>query len=167
VLPRGACRVKEGTVSLSLLSVLPSIFSAEIPLIALNWLKGAIWDTISQQRGGGTKQTVAALDVPLEKRKWFSRFNCFHPQIDLAELDGHGVEVYAVDTATNDVAQGLAPRFRWRLFLTNANGGQFPGDAMGCGNEEVPTATGGITNFETEDGFLWIGLATGFIEDRV
>src|SRR6266699_1218655 len=38
---------------------------------------------------------------------------------------------------------------------------------MGGGNEEVSTAAGGITDFEVEDGFLWIGLARGFIEDRV
>src|SRR6266568_4272364 len=38
---------------------------------------------------------------------------------------------------------------------------------MGGGNEEVSTAAGGITDFEVEDGFLWIGLAAGFIEYRV
>src|SRR6266487_1413096 len=38
---------------------------------------------------------------------------------------------------------------------------------MGGSNEEVPTATGGIADFEIEDGFFRIGFNAGFIEDRV
>ena len=44
-------------------------------------------------------------DVRVEEGEGASGLEGFHPEADLAQLDGHGVEVYAVDAAADDVAQ--------------------------------------------------------------
>src|SRR5438046_1273843 len=100
----------------------------------------------------------------LKKRKWFARFDGFHPQAHLAQFNSHRIDVYTIDAATNDITQGLAPGFgRWFLFAS-AYGCQSFGDTMGCCNQEVTAATGGIANLEAEDSDLRVWLGAGFIQ---
>src|SRR5947209_16128570 len=67
---------------------------------------------------------------------------------------------------TDHVAQGGAPVFWSRFLVASAHGGQAFGDAVSGGDQEMPTATGGIADFEIENGLLWVRLCTGFRQDR-
>src|SRR5689334_21455477 len=99
-------------------------------------------------------------------RKRFARLNSFHPQAHLAQFYGHGVDVYAVDAASNHITQCLAPRFwRWLLF-SSANGSQSFGNSMCCCDQEVSTTTGGIADLEVEDSSFGIRFSAGFIQHR-
>jgi len=66
------------------------------------------------------------------------------PQADLAQLDGHLVQVNAIEAAADDIAQGVAA------------GGQ----PVGRGDEEVAGAGGGINDFDGEEGGLERGVGS-------
>ena len=55
---------------------------------------------------------------------------------DLAQLDGHRVDVHAVDAVADHVAQGLADGLGRRLLFAGAGGSQPLGDTMGGGDQE-------------------------------
>src|SRR5436189_1461850 len=102
-----------------------------------------------------------------KKREWFARLDGFHPQTHLAQFHGHRIDVYAVDTATNNITQGFAPRFgRWFLFAC-ANGCQSFGNTVRCSNQEVAAATGGIADLEVENSSLRVWPGAGFIQDGI
>ena len=48
------------------------------------------------------------LNVRIEKREWQSRLYGLHPQAHLAELDSHGIQVDAVDAATDHLSERVA-----------------------------------------------------------
>lgn len=147
--------------------VLLSIITTNLLIVPRNCFKSAIWYAISEQCRCNPQQAITTLDMLFQEGERFPWLDRFHPQIDLAEFDGHGVDVYTIDAATNDVTQGLAPGFRRWLLFACANGSKTLGDAMSGSNEKVAAAAGGITDFEVENGVFWIGFGAGFIENGI
>ena len=56
---------------------------------------------------GGAEEAVADTDVVVEEGERLAGLEGLHPEADLAQLDGHRVDVDAVEAAADDVAQGV------------------------------------------------------------
>ena len=80
---------------------------AELLVIPFDRREGVIRNPLGQQAGRGADLTVAALDVVLKERERLARFQRFHPEGDLAQLDGHRVDVHTEDTSADDVPFGI------------------------------------------------------------
>ena len=63
---------------------------------------------LGHQLGRRAEQGVAVLDVGVEERERQAGLHGLHPQAHLAQLDGHRVEVHAVDAAADDLPQRVA-----------------------------------------------------------
>src|SRR5262245_28988696 len=96
---------KQTPLAFALLLVVLSVLAAYGPVIAFDRLEGVIGDAIFEQRRSGADQAVAALNAMVEERQGLARFQSFHPQADLAQFDGHGVDVRAVDAMADHIAQ--------------------------------------------------------------
>src|SRR6266496_4181574 len=133
-----------------LILVLLLVNMANLFTIPLDCLKGAIRDAISKQCRCNTQEAVAALNMLLEEGEWFAWLDGFHPQAYFTEFNCHGIDIYGVDAAADNIAQSLAAGFGCWLLFTSAYSGQSFGDTMGRCNQEVAAATGGIADFEVE-----------------
>jgi hypothetical protein len=103
----------------------------------------------------------------VEEGKWLAGLERLHPQGHLAELDGHLVDIHAVDAPADHVTEGAAHRLGGRFLVACSDPGQAPGNAVGRGDEKVPATTGGIADLERQDGGLGIAGLGGLVEHRV
>ena len=91
----------------------------------------------------------------VEEGKGLAGLEGLEPEGDLAELDGHGVDVHAVEAVADDVAQGGLVEERGGLGLAIGHGAgarEVSGEAMGGPDEEMTGAAGHVTGLEAEDG---------------
>ena len=93
---------------------------------------------------------VAALDVMVEEIERLAGIVRLQPKGDFAEFDGERVEVNAVDTFADGVAQRGAVGGRRRLLFARADGGQFGGDAAGGGEKNVAGAAGDVGDSQAQ-----------------
>ena len=101
--------------------------------------------------GRRADQAVAALDVVVEEAERLAGLERLHPQADLAQLHGHGVDVDAVDAVADDVAQGVPERRRAPGSSSPVRtAGQVAGEAVGGGDQEVAGAAGRVEDLEVE-----------------
>lgn len=103
----------------------------------------------------------------LEEGEGLAGLEGLHPEAHLAQLDGHGVHVHAVEAVADDVAQGRAGGLGGRLLVARADGGEAPGDPVGGGDQEVAAPAGRVADLEAEDRALGIGLPGRLLEHRV
>src|SRR5467141_2384055 len=96
---------KQTLLALALLLVVLSVFAAHSPVIALNGLEGIIGDAIFEQSRSGADQAIAALNAVVEERQRLAWLQGFHPQTDLAQFNGHGVGIHAIDAMADHIAQ--------------------------------------------------------------
>ena len=92
------------------------------------------------------------------------------PQRHLGQLDGHRVDVDAVDAAADDAAQRGADHGVGRLGFAGFLGGEALGDPPGGGDEEVPGAAGGVADGDVEqrrDPFRGGPVGARLVEQRV
>src|SRR5208283_4906711 len=105
-----------------------------------------------QQGGRCPEQAVADLNVVVEERERLAWLQGLHPKTDLAEFDGHRVEVYPKDATTNDVPLGMLNRRRARFVVAGADPGQVLGESVGGGDQEVAAAAGRVADLQIEQG---------------
>ncbi|MCB1099837.1 MAG: hypothetical protein KDN22_29995 [Verrucomicrobiae bacterium] len=115
---------------------------------------GAIGDAFLDEGGRGAEQGVAAADVVVEERKWLAGFERLDPEGDLAQLDGHRVDVDSIQAAANHIAQGVLVVVRSRFVLAGADGGEGAGKTVGGGDEEVAGAYGGVADSKAQESLL-------------
>src|SRR6266516_1084950 len=147
--------------------VLLLVNMANLFTIPLDCLKGAIRDAISKQCRCNTQEAVAALDVLFEEGEWFAWLDSLHPQAYFTEFNGHGVDIYAVDAAADDITQSFAAGFGRGLLFTCANGCQPFGNTVCRCNQEVAAATGGVADLVIEDSSVRIWLSAGFLQNGI
>jgi hypothetical protein len=82
----------------------------------LDPLEGIVRDPGCDEVGRRSEQAVAALDVGIEKAERSARLQRLHPE-GPAELNGHRVDIDAVEAAADDVAQGSPGGLRRRLVV--------------------------------------------------
>ena len=130
-------------------------------VIAFDGLEGVLGDAPLNEVGRGAEEGVSVSDVSVEEREWSSRLEGLHPEADLAQLDGHGVEVHAVDAASDDVAQGALHVWGAGFEAVAADLGESVGGAACGGDEEVSRAAGGVHDGQGQEGVFggW-GLAS-------
>ncbi len=80
-------------------------------------IKSASEDVLNKFIKATLKETSAAgrsllLDMVVEKRKRFSGFDSFQPEIDFAKFHCHRIDVHAIDAAADYIAQGVLILFR-------------------------------------------------------
>ena len=115
--------------------------------------------------GRGAEEAVAA-------RLWsrngqrLARLEGLEPEADLAQLDGHRVDVDAVEAAADDVAQRGSDGRRRGLLVAGADGGQALGDPVGGGDEEVAGAARRVDDRQREDRLLGGPVAVGLAQLR-
>nr|WP_246035677.1 hypothetical protein [Dictyobacter kobayashii] len=165
------CFVKERELAgLTKLLVFLFELATDFFVIALNGIKGTVRDAVAQEGRGSAKQAVTALDMSIQEGERLAGLDGLHPQVDFAELDGHGVNIDAIDTMADHITQGGAARGCIGLFAIGEGGGQPASDAVRGGDQEVATATGGITDLEVEDGFfrlLFVFTLAGLFQHRI
>ena len=137
-------RVLERELALALALVLLAERLRDLLVVALERLEGLVGDALGQERGRGAEQRVAALDVGVEEGERPAGLERLQPELDLAELDRHRVDVDAVEAAGDDVAQRVPGRLGRGLLVAGAHGGEALRDPVGGGDEEVAGAAGGI-----------------------
>src|SRR5260370_31818788 len=103
----------------------------------------------------------------VQERQWLARFDSFHPEVDLAEFHGHGVDIHAVDAVTDYIAQGGAAGLRSRFLVAGTHSGKAFGDAVGGCDQEVSTAAGWVADFKMKDSLLRVRLCAGFRKYRL
>ena len=126
-----------------------------------------VGDVVAQQLRGGAQQCVADAEVRVEERERPVGVEGFQPQRHLGDLDGQVVEVHAVDAAFDDVGGG-GPQCGGRGFgVAGAHGGQRGGDPAGGGDDEMPTAAGGVDDGEVQQRLFGIGCPNRLVDQRV
>src|SRR5262249_17050521 len=111
--------------------------------------------------------TVPADNAILEKRQRPPRLERVHPQRHFAELDGHLIDVHAIDAPPDDVPQSSAYGLRRGLFVTGSHGGQPPGEAMRSSDKEVSATARGVADREAENFRFGVRSAPGLLEQGV
>ena len=87
---------------------------------------------------------VTAFDVVVEEVERLAGVVGFQPEGHLAQFDGQGVQVHAVDTLTNHIAYGGAEGSGCGLLFTGADDGQLCGNAPSGGEQDVARAAGDV-----------------------
>ena len=128
-------------------------------------LVSGVGDPGRDELGRRAEEAVAALDVGVEERERLAGLEGLEPEADLAQLDGHRVEVDGVDAVGDDVAQGMADGGGGGLALARADRRQALGEPVGGGDEEVPGARGRVDDRELEDRPL--GASRSLPRDRL
>ena len=116
--------------------------------VAGDWFVGGVGDAGGDAGGGGAEEGVAALDMVVEEGERLARVHGFEPEGDLAELDGHGVDVHAVYAVGDNFAEGVADSGEGGGVFAGAVGGDLAGEAVGGGDEEVAASAGGVADLE-------------------
>src|SRR5665213_2538457 len=80
---------------LSLVDFFP--LCAGFAAIAFYERESCIRNSVIEKSWCRAQKRVAALNLAFEEGERFARFDSFHPQIYFAELDGHWIDVHAID----------------------------------------------------------------------
>ena len=73
------------------------------PVVASERCERLVGDAAAQQRGSSAKQAVATDEMVVEEAKRTTGIDSHEPEIDLGELEGHWVDVDAVETTADDL----------------------------------------------------------------
>ena len=122
-------------------------------VVAFDGGEGFVGEAGGDEVGGGAEQAVAVADVVVEEAEGLAGIDGFQPEGDAAELDGHRVDVHAVEAATGDFAEGVAVVVRADGTVGGAEFGEFFRETAGGGEQEVARAAGGIADGDGEEGF--------------
>lgn len=140
-----------------LVAVLSLHGRTDLLVVALDGLKGLVGDALLQEGRRGAEEAVAALDVVVEEGEGPPGRERFEPEVDLAQFDGHGVDVDAEDAAADHVADGRTDGVGGRLLIARADRRQTLADTVGSRDEEVAGAAGGIADLQVENALFWGG----------
>jgi hypothetical protein len=78
-------------------------------VVALDGGEGVVGEAGGDEVGGGAEEAVAGADVVVEEAEGLAGIDGLQPEGDAAELDGHGVDVHAVEAAAE-----MTSRRAWR-----------------------------------------------------
>ena len=121
---------------------------ADLLVVALDGREGLVGEPGGNEFRRRAQQAVADPDVVIEEGERLAGFQGFQPQAHPAQLDGHGVDVHAVEAAADDVAEGGAGGLGAGFLLAGAGRGHAPRQAMGGGDQEVAGADGRVADLE-------------------
>ena len=102
-------------------------------VVAFDGGEGFVGEAGGDEVGGGAEQAVAVADVVVEEAEGFAGIDGFQPEGDAAELDGHRVDVHAVEAAAGDFAEGVAVVVGADGTVGGAEFGECFGEAAGGG----------------------------------
>src|ERR1700687_5666419 len=103
----------------------------------------------------------------VEKRKRLSWIERLEPKVHLAELDGHGIHVYAKNAMRHYIPKCPTNRLRWRLVISSADCGQAPRNPVRRGNQEVAASAGWIANLQLQNDIYRIRLRSRLGQHRI